>query len=98
MTDKHTPDAVRYIGHVPKLNENHFAVQSGFTDLPPIPFARLIEQAPALLEALEALAYTFSDYEDGQTIKNERQLAVAIEAIMPQAGAAIEAATKRGRR
>ena len=46
-------EPVRYIGHDPEANENHYAVVSGFTDLPPIPFASLMAAAPDLLAALE---------------------------------------------
>lgn len=45
---------VRYAGHNPDREENVYAVPLGFTDLPPIAFARLIAAAPELLEAVEA--------------------------------------------
>ncbi len=102
MTDKHTPgpwkaifdeEAGWYKVFGPR---NEYIVSNGNTHTAN---ARLIASAPEtkaqrdeLLEVLEALDYTFSDYESGQTVKNERQLAIAIEAIMPQARAAIKAA------
>ena len=48
-------EPVRYIGYDPQADETHYAVVSGYTDLPPVPFARLIAAAPDLLAALERL-------------------------------------------
>ncbi len=48
---------VRYSGYNPVTNENHYVVPSGFTDMPPIPFARLIAAAPDLLVALRMMCW-----------------------------------------
>ena len=47
---------IRYTGHNPKTGENTFVVPASFTDMPPIPFAQLISQAPAMLKALDQIA------------------------------------------
>jgi len=55
-------EPVRYIGYDPQADETHYAVVSGYTDLPPVPFARLIAAAPDLLDALESLLKGIDEY------------------------------------
>ncbi|KKM18178.1 hypothetical protein LCGC14_1668310 [marine sediment metagenome] len=60
---------VRYVGHNSATNENLFAVPSGFTDLPPVPYARLIAAAPYLLAALERLTIAAASFHADVRIK-----------------------------
>ncbi len=79
---------IRYTGHNPKTGENTFVAPSGFTDMPPVPFAKLISQAPAMLEALERILNEV----DGEYSKHPASVA-SVRFIRDHARATIQKAT-----